>query len=87
MVKIDVEGTELAVLRGARRLLAEARPLLVFEVWPQRDRRAIFSLLGDAGYRVQPLGHVVRAWPAFSCDEFVRSPGTNFLGLPPAERR
>jgi len=87
VVKIDVEGTELAVLRGARRLLTEARPLLVFEAWPQRDRRAIFSLLGDAGYRVQPLGNVVRVWPPFSCDEFVRSPATNFLGLPPAERR
>ena len=40
-----------------------------------------------AGYRVQPLGNVVRVWPPFSCDEFVRSPATNFLGLPPAERR
>src|SRR5207245_9920616 len=42
VVKIDVEGTELAVLRGARRLLTEARPLLVFVAWPPRDRRAIF---------------------------------------------
>jgi FkbM family methyltransferase len=85
VVKIDVEGAELAVLRGARRVLAESRPLLVFEAWPQRgDRRAIFALLSDAGYRVQPVGTIVRAWPPFSCDEFVRSPAANFLGLPPA---
>jgi hypothetical protein len=30
-VKIDVEGAELGVLRGARRLLAEAKPLVIFE--------------------------------------------------------
>ena len=84
LVKIDVEGAELAVLRGGRRLLAETRPLVVFEAWPQgSDRRAIFSVLSDAGYRVQPLGIIVRAWPPFSCDEFVRSPAANFLGLPP----
>src|SRR5262249_43621063 len=85
VVKIDVEGSELAVLRGARRVLAETRPLLVFEAWPQSDdRRAIFGLLSDAGYRVQPVDTVVRPWPPFSCDEFVRSPASNFMGLPPA---
>jgi FkbM family methyltransferase len=31
LIKIDTEGTELAVLRGARELLAANRPLVVFE--------------------------------------------------------
>lgn len=31
VVKIDVEGAEVDVLEGARRLLAEVRPVLVFE--------------------------------------------------------
>lgn len=30
-IKIDVEGSEVAVLRGARRILAEHKPLLVIE--------------------------------------------------------
>jgi len=32
VLKIDVEGTELAVLRGAARILAEARPSVICEV-------------------------------------------------------
>ena len=32
LIKIDVEGAELEVLRGARRLLIEQRPLLIIEV-------------------------------------------------------
>jgi FkbM family methyltransferase len=31
LLKIDVEGGEYGVLRGARRVLAESRPLIVFE--------------------------------------------------------
>ncbi len=55
LVKIDVEGAELAVFRGAARLLAETRPRIIFEVgrelWPE-----ISSLLRRAHYRlVDPL--------------------------------
>jgi hypothetical protein len=31
VVKIDVEGGELAALRGARRILSENRPTVIFE--------------------------------------------------------
>ena len=40
MLKIDVEGQELAVLRGARRVLEQARDLVVaFEAHPEVARR------------------------------------------------
>lgn len=56
-LKIDVEGTELDVLRGSRRILARDRPVVVFEHQP-KDARAleeseeIHRLLSDAGYRL-----------------------------------
>jgi len=56
-IKIDVEGNELAVLQGARRTLAELKPLLTVEV--SRHQRAygyggkeIRQLLNEAGYDV-----------------------------------
>lgn len=56
-VKIDVEGTELDVLRGARHILTRDRPVVVFEHQP-KDARALaesqelYQLLSDAGYRL-----------------------------------
>ncbi len=35
-IKMDVEGWELPVLRGARRLIARDRPNLLVEIWPQQ---------------------------------------------------
>lgn len=50
MVKIDVEGAELAVLRGAARLLAELRPVLLCEIF-DGDRNRVDDLLRGHGYR------------------------------------
>ena len=49
IVKIDVEGAELRVLRGASRLLAERRPILLLEMFG--DRIQTFALLKKIGYR------------------------------------
>ena len=46
-IKIDVEGAELAVLRGATKVLANAYALMI-EV--ARDKEAVFALLTDAGF-------------------------------------
>lgn len=58
LVKIDTEGHDLAVLRGARRLLAEQRILIAqFEynhrwVYGRSFLRDVFELVGPLGYRV-----------------------------------
>jgi FkbM family methyltransferase len=51
VLKIDVEGAELAVLEGGRRILAEDRPLLLCEVCPA-NAEAVARLLEAAGYRI-----------------------------------
>ncbi len=47
-LKVDVEGAELAVFRGARRILAKDRPVVVFECTDQ-DLPAVASFLKSLG--------------------------------------
>jgi FkbM family methyltransferase len=56
LAKIDVEGAELRVLRGAERLLERCRPALLVEVQPP-SAEAVHAHLRDRGYvDVTPAG-------------------------------
>jgi hypothetical protein len=52
LLKIDVDGGETAVLRGASRLLATARPEVIVETHSPGLERECGDLLVAAGYRV-----------------------------------
>ena len=78
VIKIDVEGAEFAVVEGARRILAEARPLLVVSVHPQhlkalgRDASELHALAAASGYMVSDTnGNAVET---FQLDEYVLKP-------------
>lgn len=85
VIKIDVEGAELAVLEGSRTLLARARPLVVFEhvhaaaAMYDGELEAPWDLLTELGYRIFTLtgeGPFARA-------AFVRKRGVvNWLATP-----
>lgn len=69
LVKVDVEGAELRVLRGARRLMAGPRPPALFvelhpSVWPELGvtREAVEAELAAQGLRVEPLRAGVDPW-------------------------
>lgn len=53
LLKIDVEGAEVRVLRGARRLLSERPPVVVCELHGEREREDAKGLL--SGHDVAPL--------------------------------
>jgi FkbM family methyltransferase len=53
LIKLDVEGAEAHVLRGARRILAVDRPLVVCELHGEQERRDVLELLD--GYRIEQL--------------------------------
>lgn len=51
VVKIDVEGHELNVLRGGESVIARCRPHLVMEIWPgSENKKDIWFLLKQYGY-------------------------------------
>ena len=51
LIKCDVEGHELAVFEGGRRLLEQQRPVLLFECHHhEAERGALFSFLRELGY-------------------------------------
>lgn len=62
LVKVDIEGAELAFLRGAEGSLRRFKPLLIMEIQAfsaQRaglDPREIFDYLGELGYRTHCIG-------------------------------
>jgi FkbM family methyltransferase len=59
-IKIDVEGHELEVLRGARRTLQECSPVLLVEV-KEPNLEAVIGFLKDLGYINQPLERILPA--------------------------
>ena len=69
IIKIDTEGAELAVLRGAARLLATCSPIIVFEFSPVQYARfdttpgQVLDELARHGYRVTDLaGEPFETW-------------------------
>jgi FkbM family methyltransferase len=69
LVKIDVEGHELEVLRGAVETIQSRRPVIVFEFWEtwwERSVSRIFDLL-------RPQYRLVRIQDGENADEYYRS--------------
>ena len=62
LLKIDVEGAELAVLRGAEQVLAASRPLILFELFDAALRgqgasaQEVLDFLAARGYRFFKFG-------------------------------
>ena len=81
LIKIDVEGGELSVIKGAANVVEQDRPVVIFESLAHDENRAeLFAFFHDRSYNVRlatPTG-LVDASDAASGDDRWR----NYVALP-----
>jgi FkbM family methyltransferase len=86
VVKIDVEGAELAVLEGARATLREARPVVIFEHVAEASAlyraapSAPWELLSELGYEIFT---VTGEGPCTRAEFAANNTVVNWLATPP----
>ncbi|MGA2263185.1 MAG: FkbM family methyltransferase [Acidobacteriota bacterium] len=91
LLKIDVEGAELFVLRGAREVLSSLHPTVLFEVGHQNLRpfgilpSDLYKFFEDVGYRVmslnqRALSEVDFGHASIAEHEFIALPKTELAG-------
>jgi hypothetical protein len=83
LIKIDTEGNEYKVLLGAKQVLLECRPLVIFEDTYTTSRGPLFDLFAASKYEICELPWSPRAYSEpLSGDEFVSKRSTNFIAVP-----
>lgn len=56
LIKLDVEGAELSVLRGAKSLLeSNPPPVWIIEIHKPEDESTIYKLLAPGGYQIKKM--------------------------------
>ncbi|MDC8754843.1 FkbM family methyltransferase [Erythrobacter sp. sf7] len=91
LIKIDVEGAELGVLRGAARLIEKCQPLIMFESGPGNvlgfTKEDIFSFFSDRGYGLLAPNRLAHTGGVMTLDAFLDSHQyprrtTNYFAVP-----
>lgn len=55
-IKCDAEGAEVEIFRGARKLLAEKRPVILCEMHSEENRRALTEMWSSHGFSCESRG-------------------------------
>ena len=81
LIKMDIEGGEAAALRGARRLLRQAKPILLLELHEahQAEAGSVVDALQQIGYEIRRLA---RHYPVIASTAGLGRKAY-LLGLPP----
>jgi FkbM family methyltransferase len=83
LIKIDTEGAESDVIRGAAHTLNTLRPIVIFESWPDADRSELFALFQLARLSISTL-RANDSPPRMIRDvcDFEQLSSTNFVAVP-----
>jgi len=71
-IKIDVEGFEYEVLKGAVNLLKKDRPVIYCEVWDNEKRSRCFNFIKE-------LGYTIKVFSGEALVDYTNTPETNFF--------
>ena len=81
IIKIDTEGFELNVLKGARKTLEQSHPVIIFESNKPAERNDLFSLLAGLGFQVYDLEEFFVRKEPLASQGFTISRQVNFVAV------
>ena len=81
LIKIDTEGYELKVLRGAHRTLSNSRSFVIFENTTRSLRSDLFDFFSSCCYSVLQLSPYGLKLKLLSSEEFQKSSDHNFAAV------
>jgi len=55
LIKIDVEGAEVEVIKGALKTLEKHHPTIILEAWDEKDIKEIATLLSPLNYNIHKI--------------------------------
>lgn len=97
VIKIDVEGAELGVLLGAKQLIQQSRPVIMFESGPGDNglgytKEGIWNFFNDLGYTLHAPNRVAHNDAGLSLDGFIDGHVyprrcTNYFAIPKERRQ
>jgi FkbM family methyltransferase len=83
LIKIDVEGAEFMVLKGAKRILQRDKPILLFEFglgasdYYGTNPKEFFTFLEKFNYRIYTLDSYLKQKEFMSISDFIQKYNTN----------
>lgn len=81
LIKIDTEGFEIEVLKGAKYILKNKKPIIIFESNEKEKRSEIYELLFEYGYGIYMLLEIQDNL-FLDKESFENERNTNFIAIP-----